>query len=426
MTPPAPMTPPPALPGFDYLDTLGSGGFAEVHLYEQHLPRRRVAVKVLSGGVLDEASARHFRDEANQMAQLSSHPSIVTVYQAGIAESGQAYLVLEYCALPNYGTRFRREAIALEEALSVGVQIAGAVETAHRAGILHRDIKPANILVTDFHRPALADFGIAGVLGSSTAVDAYSVPWASPESFGEGGVLRPPSDVYSLAATVYTLLAGRAPFEIPGGDNSPDALIQRLRTGPAPTTGRPDVPPELESVLATALSLSPAARHTTALSFGRALQQVQQQYGLAVTPMDAVDDPFTRTGAVPTGSYGGTYPPGATGAGYATGTVPLAGTVPAGAASDGAPPTTPYPYSTAPQTAPTMAYAQQPPTAPTVAYAQPTGAPLDSTVRRAPTQGPAPVYTAEVRRRPRWPGIVLDLVLVLGVAGAAAYLVFGG
>jgi len=421
MTPPAPLSPPPVLPGFDYLDTLGSGGFAEVHLYEQHLPRRRVAVKVLSGGALDEASALQFRDEANQMAQLSSHPSIVTVYQAGIADSGQAYLVMEYCALPNYGVRYRQQGISLEEALSVGVQIAGAVETAHRAGILHRDIKPANILVTDFHRPALADFGIAGVLGSSTAVDAYSVPWASPESLGEGGVLRPPSDVYSLAATVYTLLAGRAPFELPGGDNSPEALVHRLHTAPAPATGRPDVPPELEAVLATALSLSPAARHTTALSFGRALQQIQQQYGLAVTPMDAIDDPFARTGAVPTASYGGTVPPALVGA-------PLAGTVPAATA----PPTTPSPaaptaaYPAQPATAPTVASAAQPQTAPTVAYAQPSGAPLESTVRRTPTQGPAPVYTAEVRRRPRWPGVVLDLVLVLGVAGAAAYLVFGG
>ncbi|TAJ46849.1 MAG: serine/threonine protein kinase [Herbiconiux sp.] len=431
MTPPSPQSPPPPLPGFDYLDTLGSGGFAEVHLYEQHLPRRRVAVKVLTGGVLDEASARQFRDEANQMAQLSSHPSIVTVYQAGIAQTGQAYLVMEYCALPNYGERYRHEVIPLEEALSVGVQIAGAVETAHRAGILHRDIKPANILVTDFHRPALADFGIAGVLGSSTAVDAYSVPWASPESLGEGGVLRAPSDVYSLAATVYTLLAGRAPFEIPGGDNSPEALIHRLNTGPAPATGRPDVPPELEAVLATALSLSPAARHTTALSFGRALQQVQQQYGLAVTPMDAIDDPFTRTGAGmgATGSYGGTVPPGPA---YPTGGVPLAGTVPGGAVGTGPatgatePPTTPYPYAPAPQTAPTVAYAPQPPTTPTVAYAQPSGAPLESTVRRAPAPSTAPVYTAEARRRPRWPGVVLDLVLVLGVAGAAAYLVFGG
>ena len=384
MTPPAPLSPPPTLPGFDYLDTLGSGGFAEVHLYEQHLPRRRVAVKVLSGGVLDEESARHFRDEANQMAQLSSHPSIVTVYQAGIAESGQAYLVMEYCALPNYGDRYRNDVISLEEALSVGVQIAGAVETAHRAGILHRDIKPANILVTDFHRPALADFGIAGVLGSTTAVDAYSVPWASPESLGEGGVLRPPSDVYSLAATVYTLLAGRAPFEIPGGDNSPEALIHRLQTGPAPTTGRSDVPPELEAVLATALSLSPAARHTTALSFGRALQQVQQQYGMAVTTIDAIDDPFTRTG---TGT--GTGAMSAFG-----GTAPLV---------------------SAPSTAPTLAYVQRP-----------AAAPLESTVRRAPSPSTAPVYTAEVRRRPRWPGVVLDLVLVLGVAGAAAYLVFVG
>lgn len=380
---PAQSTPPspPALPGFDYLDTLGSGGFADVYLYEQHLPRRRVAVKVLSGGALDTEATLRFRDEANVMAQLSSHPSILTVFQAGIAQSGEAYLVMEYCALPNYGTRFRRETISLEEALSVGVQIAGAVETAHRAGILHRDIKPANILVTDFNRPALADFGIAAVLGSSVAIDAYSVPWAAPESFGEGGVLRATSDVYSLAATIYTLLAGRAPFELTGGDNSPEAMIQRMRTTPAPPTGRADVAPDLEAELATALSPSPAARHTSALSFGRALQQLQRVRGLAVTTMDAIDDPFVRTGSTAT---------------------------------------------TRPATAPTGSFAQSttsPPTEPSVRAA---ARPLESTVRRAPSEPTAPVYTAQARRRARWPGILLDIVLVLGVAGAAAFLLLGG
>ena len=127
---------PPRLPGYEYLRVLGLGGFADVFLYQQELPRREVAVKVLLAGSLDDEVRARFQSEANLMAQLSHHPSIVTIYQAAIAADGRPYLVMEYCPRPNLQVRARKETFLVAEALRVGIQVAGAVETAHRAGRL--------------------------------------------------------------------------------------------------------------------------------------------------------------------------------------------------------------------------------------------------------------------------------------------------
>ncbi|WP_422115149.1 serine/threonine-protein kinase [Brachybacterium sp. UNK5269] len=185
---PRPPSPPPRLPGYEYEQLLGSGGFADVFLYRQFRPQRRVAIKVLLSTVLDDSVRRQFDAEANVMAQMSSHPSIVTIHQAEVSDDHRPYLVMEYCSKPNYGVRFRRERITVAEALRVGVQIAGAVETAHRVGILHRDIKPANVLVTDYNRPALTDFGISIATGQGHDVEdsqGMSIPWSPPEFFAD-------------------------------------------------------------------------------------------------------------------------------------------------------------------------------------------------------------------------------------------------
>src|SRR5690606_8484391 len=119
-------------------------------------------------------------------------------------------------------------------------------ETAHRAGILHRDIKPANILVTEYNRPALTDFGIATTADSVDSSAGMSIPWSPPESFADVPESGVRSDVYALGATIYTLLAGRSPFEIPGGRNGGADLIQRIETQAAPRLERADTPESLQ------------------------------------------------------------------------------------------------------------------------------------------------------------------------------------
>ena len=283
-------SPPPELPGFTYVQPLGTGGFADVFLYEQQLPRRRVAVKVLLAERITSGAAQEFTEEANVMALLSTHPAIVTIYQAGVAGDGRPYLVMEYCPRPNLQARSRRELFSVAEALRVGVQVAGAVETAHRAGVLHRDIKPANILVTEYNRPALTDFGIASTAGAVTEAAGMSIPWSPPESFADPPRSGPSTDIYALGATVYTLLSGRSPFERVGERNSSADLIERIERMALQPLDRADSPASLQAVLERAMAKNPDDRYPSAVAFARALQKVQIELAHSVTPIDIIDE----------------------------------------------------------------------------------------------------------------------------------------
>ncbi|WP_403020173.1 serine/threonine-protein kinase [Salinibacterium sp. GXW1014] len=283
---------PPVLPGFSHVHILGSGGFADVFLYEQNMPRRQVAVKVLLSEVVNDHVRQMFQAEANLMAQLSSHPSILTVYQASVSSDGRPYLVMEMCSSA-LSERYRRESIPVAEVLRIAVKIGSAIETAHRAGVLHRDIKPSNILLTAYGHPVLSDFGIAATLAGADAEEAVgmSIPWSAPEVLlGEnsGSVA---AEVWSYAATVYSLLAGRSPFEIPGKSNTSADLIARIgRARPQPIS-RPDVPRALELALERAMSRNPEHRPRTVLELVHQLQTIESELGLPQTPIEvAMDD----------------------------------------------------------------------------------------------------------------------------------------
>lgn len=289
---------PPDLPGYDHLRALGHGGFADVFLYRQHLPSREVAVKVLREPATTAEDRELFENETNRMAMLSSHPGIVTIYEVGVAPDGRPFLTMEFCPNDHFGSIARAHPLTVARALDVGIKMAAAVETAHRASILHRDIKPANILLTTYGEPALTDFGIAGGDGDAVGTDApsqgVSIPFAAPEVLNGSTTGDPRSDVYSLGATVYALLAGRSPFST--GSASTDAqLVQRILHDPLPATGRSDLPESLERVLATALAREPANRFQSAAELGRALQGVEAELGLAQTPLRIADAALAPT-----------------------------------------------------------------------------------------------------------------------------------
>lgn len=309
------MTPPvsadaPELPGYRFVEPLGSGGFADVFLYEQRLPRRRVAVKVLHADDLARDTRAQFVAEANLMAQLSAHPYIVTIFHADVAADGRPYFVMEYCSGPSLAARLKRAPFGVEEALRTGVRLASAVATAHAAGILHRDIKPANVLTNDYGWPALTDFGISstlegevpvhtmtitrgGIDGTGTGQTAVglSVPWSPPELFDDE--LRPDtrSDVFALGATVHSLLAGRSPFEIPGRSNGTLDLMGRIERGAITPIGRTDVPRRLEEVLRRSMSVRRQDRQQSAVEFARELQRIELELGYAPTSIEVPSVP---------------------------------------------------------------------------------------------------------------------------------------
>ena len=282
-------TPPPVLAGFTYVRPLGSGGFADVFLYEQDMPRRVVAVKVLKADAINPDVLRLFNAEADVMARLSAHPSVLTIYQASISSDGRPYLATEYCT-DSMGLRYKQGPLELPLVLDTGVRMAAALETAHRAGLLHRDIKPSNILITTLGTPVLADFGIAMSLGGVEDTEdffAMSVPWSSPEALQETTTGTVASEVWSLGATLYTFLAGRSPFASPDrAKNSTDQMLARINKAAYTSLGRADVPIELESLLSRAMSRDPGKRPQSMLEFAGELRWIQQMQGFPPTTIE--------------------------------------------------------------------------------------------------------------------------------------------
>ena len=290
---------PPILSGYSYVRPLGTGGFADVFLFEQNMPRRSVAVKVLLQDIVDDDVLRSFNAEADVMARLSSHPSILTVYNASISADGRPYLVMEFCP-GSYSSRQRAEPLLLATVLNVAVKIACALETAHRSQVLHRDIKPSNILTTTFGGPVLGDVGIAASLagGASDELFAMSLPWSAPEVVDERTTGSIATEVWSFGATLYSLLADRAPFELPAGSTGTRAqLKQRISRAKYTTIGRADVPPTLETILARMMSRDPGARQASLLECAHDLQCVQRDLGLPISALEVADAAWASAGA---------------------------------------------------------------------------------------------------------------------------------
>ncbi|GAA2521494.1 serine/threonine-protein kinase [Rarobacter incanus] len=281
---------PPVLPGFAYISPLGVGGFADVFLYEQQMPHRKVAVKVLLRDVVDEAVSTMFNVEADVMAQLGSHPSIVTVYEASLSADGRPYIAMEYCPTV-IGQIYRRQELSIAEVLRIGIKLSGALESAHRSGVLHRDVKPSNVMVTAYGAPQLADFGIASSLSGKPGVMALSVPWSAPEVVAQSTPGSVASEVWSLGATLYSLIAGHSPFEIPdSGKNTPELLARRVQHAKFTALARKDVPAELQGILAQTMQANPRRRQEAAGEVGEQLRAVQKSLGLAPTDMEVLRD----------------------------------------------------------------------------------------------------------------------------------------
>ncbi|MGO3884692.1 MAG: serine/threonine-protein kinase [Mycetocola sp.] len=291
---------PPTLSGYTYVRALGTGGFADVYLYEQSMPRRTIAVKVLLPDAVDGDLRTAFLQETTMLAQLAAHPSVLTMYEAGIAPDGRPFLVTEYCP-SNYGDRFRRGPIPVPEVLSVGIAVGSVLETAHRASVLHRDIKPANILVTGYGKPVLADFGIASTVARAETDQSVgiSVPWSAPEVLNGTSRGSVETELWSFGATLYALLAGRSPYELPGGDNSREAIADRIRGRKAPRPiERADVPSALDELITACLSRDPSRRPASMHEALYSLQRAETELSLRPSTLEIPGETATELSRV--------------------------------------------------------------------------------------------------------------------------------
>ena len=206
--------------------------------------------------------------------------------------SSRPYIVMAYCAKDSLAARLRSAgALPWEEAVGVGVKLAGALETAHRCGILHRDVKPGNVLVSDYGEPQLTDFGIAHVPGgfeTASGVITGLLAYAAPESI-HGAPASAASDTYALGATLFHLISGCPPFESQAGEELA-ALLRRITTQRPPDL-RHVAPNDVCAAIERAMAADPQDRYASTADFGRALQESQRTNDLPVdsVPIQQVD-----------------------------------------------------------------------------------------------------------------------------------------
>jgi eukaryotic-like serine/threonine-protein kinase len=252
---------------------------------------RTVAVKVLKAVLADDPGFRErFEREARSISQLS-HPNICTLHDVGEA-GAVSYLVMEYVEGETLAARLERGQVPLEQALAYAVQIADALDKAHRKGIIHGDLKPANVMLTKAGTKLL-DFGLARQLPASPAEVSDSVtraiPAASAPVLGTLPYLAPEqleekradarSDIFAFGALLYEVLAGRKAFP---GDSHAGVVAAILRSDPPPiASSRPSTPPALDRVVATCLAKDPDERWQNAGDLARELKWIAAGGGLA-------------------------------------------------------------------------------------------------------------------------------------------------
>ena len=220
---------------------LGHGGMGTVYLARDNGLNRKVALKILKADLSeDPAFARKFLDEVEVTASLA-HPNIIRVYTLG-EQDGRLYLVMEHLDQPNLEQRMDQGGkLSERDVLEIGIGIASALQFAHEeTGMIHRDIKPGNILFGRGNIPKLADFGLAASARSALGQqdDIWGTPYyVSPERLNrEEEDIR--SDIYSLGATLYHAMAGRAPFE---AESAEEVAKRHLFDRPPPFRSlRPD------------------------------------------------------------------------------------------------------------------------------------------------------------------------------------------
>lgn len=255
---------------------LGAGGMGEVYLAEDTKLDRKVAIKFLPPYLeADELAKRRLIREAKAAARLD-HPNICATYEVA-EEAGRSFIVMQHVEGETLAGRIHRKALELPKSLDVAIQVTDALAEAHSHGIIHRDIKPQNIVITRRGQVKVLDFGLAKVIRatglheqnegplqsvlSTPGLILGTAPYMSPEQ-AKGAPVDERSDLFSIGVVLYECIARRLPFS---GGTAMEICSQVIHVNPPPPSQfNPNVPPELDALLAKALAKEPNARYQSA------------------------------------------------------------------------------------------------------------------------------------------------------------------
>ena len=285
---------------------LGQGGMGAVYVAEHTLLGRKAAIKVLLPAYSRDAGiVQRFFNEAKAVTQLSD-PGIVQVFDFGTEQDGSAYIVMELLDGETVASRLQRlGAMSALEVVRLVRLVCAALHAAHAKGIIHRDLKPENLFiiadpgVSGGERAKVLDFGIAKLSRDEAAVNVTRAgtmmgtpQYMSPEQCRGAGEVDLRSDIYSLGCVMFTMLAGRPPFE---GSATGELIVAHMQTPPPHITERVDVPVAIDEVLQRCLAKEPSERFGSMAELSDALFPVEDQLSFGrATPMPGSYDKFVR------------------------------------------------------------------------------------------------------------------------------------
>ncbi|MBA3857016.1 MAG: hypothetical protein C0507_08930 [Cyanobacteria bacterium PR.3.49] len=277
---------------YEFMTELGRGGMAVVYKAKNLKTGEIVAIKKLLAATLTETAMLRFQQEAKAITSLR-HPNIISVYEFGVADDGEPYMVMEYIEGSNLGDLIKSKGtLTIEESMHRFIQLCDALQHAHAAGVLHRDLKPGNVMLSDkdgsFADARLVDFGIAKLMAKEgeeaekltmTGQLFGSPPYMSPEQC-RGFALDARTDIYSMGCVIFESLTGKAPLR---GESILETIMKQVNeVAPSMKEVCPDkeFSPALEAIVAKALAKDPADRFQTMHELMLALMESGTQYGL--------------------------------------------------------------------------------------------------------------------------------------------------
>lgn len=266
---------------YEILEKIGEGGMGIVYKAKCHLLNRFVAVKILKKELSnDEDFVARFKQEANSVASLS-HPNIVNVYDVG-TENQINFIVMEYINGQTLKQIIKADGrLSSKKAIEIALQIAKALECAHKHNIIHRDVKPDNIMITEDNIVKVMDFGIAKVADSCTITNKVmgSANYFSPEQ-AKGIAVDFRTDIYSLGIVMYEMVTGRVPYSAESSIMVAIMHIQESITPPKEVIN--DIPENINQVILKAVEKEPIKRYQTAKEMADVLSAIKEDFGCKV------------------------------------------------------------------------------------------------------------------------------------------------